>query len=256
MKMKKNKSLLKEYHFTKRSSSIELKNRQKLLDLYLKSPVPDNEKLENLGLYLTTKNFSRMLFFNEIYKEILNTEGVIMEFGIRWGQNLSILVALRGAYEPYNIKRKIIGFDTFEGFLDESKIDDGKYPVGSHKLPKNYSNYISDLLKHLEQENPASHIKKYEIIKGDASKTLKTYLDKATETIVSFAFFDMDIYKPTKKCLSLIKPHLAKGSILAFDELNCDMARGVTPALKEVFNLNKIKIKRFPHISRISYFIV
>ena len=46
----------------------------------------------------------------------------------------------------------------------------------------------------------------------------------------------MDIYKPTKKCLSLMKPHLAKGSILAFDELNCDMARGVTPALKEVFN--------------------
>lgn len=256
MKKKKNKKLLKEYHFTKRSSYIELKNRQKLLDLYLKSPVPDKEKLENLGLYLTTKNFSRMLFFNEIYKEILNIEGVIMEFGIRWGQNLSILVALRGAYEPYNIKRKIIGFDTFEGFLDESKIDDGKYPVGSHKLPKNYSNYISDLLKHLEQENPASHIKKYEIIKGDASKTLKKYLNKATETIVSFAFFDMDIYKPTKKCLSLMKPHLAKGSILAFDELNCDMARGVTPALKEVFNLNKIKIKRFPHISRISYFIV
>ena len=25
-----------------------------------------------------------MLFFNEIYKEILNIEGVIMEFGIRW----------------------------------------------------------------------------------------------------------------------------------------------------------------------------
>ena len=63
------------------------------------------------------------------------------------------------------------------------------------------------------------------------------YLEKATETIVSFAFFDMDIYKPTKKCLSLIKPHLTKGSILAFDELNCDMARGVTPALKEVFEL-------------------
>ena len=47
----------------------------------------------------------------------------------------------------------------------------------------------------------------------------------------------MDIYKPTKDCLKAIKPHLTKGSVLAFDELNCDMARGVTPALKEVFNL-------------------
>ena len=247
---------IKDYHITKKSSLLERKNRQKLLELYFNSPVPKGEKLENLGLFLTTKNFSRMLFFNEIYKQILNTEGVIMEFGIRWGQNLSILVALRGAYEPYNIKRKIIGFDTFKGFLDESLIDDGKYPVGSHKLPKNYKNYLSNLLKHLEKENPASHIKKFEIIKGDASITLKKYLEKSTETIVSFAFFDMDIYKPTKKCLSLIKPHLIKGSVLAFDELNCDMAKGVTPALKEVFKLNKIKIKRFPHVSRISYFVI
>ena len=251
-----NKTSLNEYHVTKKASLLERKNRKKLLDLYLGSPVPKNEKLENLGLFLTTKNFSRILFFNEIYKQILNTEGVLMEFGIRWGQNLSVLVALRGIYEPYNIKRKIIGFDTFEGFIEESIMDDGKYPIGSHKLPKNYKNYITNILKHLERENPVSHIKKFEIIKGDASITLKNYLEKATETIVSFAFFDMDIYKPTKKCLSLIKPHLTKGSILAFDELNCDMARGVTPALKEVFEINNIKIRRFPHISRISYFII
>ena len=31
----------------------------------------------------------------------------------------------------------------------------------------------------------------------------------------------MDIYKPTKNCLKAIKPHLTKGSILAFDEPNC-----------------------------------
>ena len=39
-----------------------------------------------------------------------------MEFGVRWGQNLVTLSNLRGIYEPFNYSRKIIGFDTFEGF--------------------------------------------------------------------------------------------------------------------------------------------
>ena len=99
-------------------------------------------------------------------------------------------------------------------------------------------------------------IKKFKLIKGDATKTVDTWLEENPQAIISMCIFDMDIYEPTKNCLRLLKPHLTKGSILAFDELNCDMARGVTPALKEVFNLNKIKIKRFPHISRISYFTI
>ena len=56
------------------------------------------------------------------YIKIIHKEGVIMEFGIRWGQNTALLAALRGLYEPYNIKRKIkIGFDIFDGFKKNSK---------------------------------------------------------------------------------------------------------------------------------------
>ena len=49
---------------------------------------------------------------------------------------------------------------------------------------------------------------------------------------------------------------MTKGSIIAFDELNCDMAKPVTNALKEVFDMKTIEIKRFSHISKISYFKV
>ena len=147
---KKNKKL-KEHYTTKRASSVELKNREEIIQKFLKSPVPKNEILENLGLFLTTKNFSRMLFFYEIYQKIKDTEGVIMEFGLRWGQNLSLLIALRGMLEPYNVKRKIIGFDTFKGFLKEKKIDDGQYKRGTLSLPKDYERYLIELLSNLEK---------------------------------------------------------------------------------------------------------
>ena len=29
-----------------------------------------------------------------------------MEFGVRWGQNLSLLAAVRAMFEPYNVKEK------------------------------------------------------------------------------------------------------------------------------------------------------
>ena len=48
-------------------------------------------------------------FIPNMYKKIIDVNGVIMEFGVRWGQNLSLLAAVRAMFEPYNVKRKIIG---------------------------------------------------------------------------------------------------------------------------------------------------
>jgi hypothetical protein len=241
-----------------RYSSLENKNRKELLNLLESSPIDKKELIDNLGLFLNTKNFSRILFFYEIYKKFLEVEGCIMEFGVRWGQNLAILTAVRAMFEPYNIKRKIIGFDTFEGFVGTGKQDGKKtfWEAGGLKLPENYETYLNNILEVQEKFNPVSHVKKFEIVKGDASKSLKKYLSKEKQTIVAFAFFDMDIYKPTKDCLEIIKNYVTKGSIIAFDELNCDYAKPITSALKEVFDLKTIEIKRISHISKISYFKV
>ena len=40
------------------------------------------------------------------------------------------------------------------------------------------------------------------------------------------------------------------------DELNDPDSPGETLALQEVYGLNNIKLKRFPHTSRVSYFVV
>ena len=246
------KNMLNKY------SSSELENRKKLSYMLEKNPIDKKELIDNLGLFLNTKNFSRMLFFYEIYKQFLDVEGCIMEFGVRWGQNLSLLAAVRAMFEPYNVKRKIIGFDTFQGFVGTGAQDGKKtfFEKGGLSLPKNYEHFLNDILEVQENFNPVSHVKKFEIVKGDASRTLRKYLSKEKQTIVAFAFFDMDIYKPTKDCLKMLTNYVTKGTIIAFDELNCDYAKSVTNALKEVFDIKTIEIKRFSHISKISYFTI
>lgn len=237
------------------SSSDEKANLNLLAAKMKASPMPDDEILANLGVYLTSKNLSRLLFFYELYKQVVDMHGVIIEFGVRWGQNLSLLSALRGIMEPFNRHRKIIGFDTFEGFKGTGKEDGDKCQCadGSFSLPDDYMGYLDEILRIQEAMNPMSHLKRFELVKGDVRETLPDYLKRHPETIVSMAIFDFDIYAPTKFALEAIKPHLAKGSVLVFDELCDDIFPGETLALRETLGLNGVKIKRMPMTSRISY---
>jgi hypothetical protein len=237
------------------SSPDEKTTLKELVEHFKSSPLPDDEILPNLGLYLTSKALSRILFFYEIYKKILHTHGIIVEFGVRWGQTLSILSALRGIFEPFNRHRKIVGFDTFEGFLGMSE-KDGRLcqcKDGSFSVTPGYEEYLDKILSLQERLNPIPHLKKYELVKGNAKETITDYLMRHPETIISLAILDFDIYAPTKAALEAIRPHLFKGSILVFDELSDDIFPGETIALQETLGLNNVKIQRFPMTSRISY---
>ena len=239
-------------------SNDEKKVRNEMLELLKKCPIPNDQLLSNLGLFLNSKNLSRLLFMNDIYKKILEVPGVVFEFGSRWGQNVALFSALRGIYEPFNRHRKIVAFDTFEGFPSIHDKDGSStlMQVGMLKLSDNYENFLDEVLKNHEDDNPLSHIKKYEIVKGDTTFEIDNYLERNPETIISLAYFDFDLYEPTKKCLEAIKHRLVKGSVLAFDELNDPVSPGETLALMEVVGLKNIKLKKPKHASRVTYFVV
>lgn len=239
------------------ASSHEVDNRRELTYLLLNHPLPENEIGDHLGIFLKRQELSKTLFFNEIYQHILETHGVIMEFGCRWGQNLVTFMNLRGIHEPYNYNRKIIGFDTFQGFQNIHPNDGNNEIVreGNFSVTENYEDYLKEVLQRHENESPLSHISKFEIRKGDASLELKTYLKENPQTIISLAWFDFDIYTPTKKCLELIRPHLAKGAVLGFDELNDPKFPGETIALREFASLNSLKIRRNKFSGMQSYII-
>lgn len=241
------------------SSGDEKAVNKRLVESCKSAPLPDDELLANLGLFLTSKNLSRILFFNEIYKKIVTTHGVICEFGVRWGQTLSVLSALRGIYEPFNRHRKIIGFDTFAGFVGLDANKDGQLCQcrdGSFSVTPDYADYLNEILTMQEALNPISHLKKFEIVQGDATLTIPDYLARHPETLVSLAIFDFDIYQPTRVALEAIKPHLFKGSVLVFDELCDDIFPGETIALREVFGTENLRIQRHPTTARVSYVVL
>ena len=237
------------------ASSVELENRNKLNHLFKNCPIPENERLTNSGLFVKRQDLTKQLFFNDLYSKIINVHGVIMEFGVRWGQNLVTLNNLRGIHEPFNYSRKIIGFDTFSGFENVSE-KDGTHEIikkGAFSVTDDYDKYLEEILDYHEKECPVSHVKKNTLIKGDAVVMLEKYLKDHPETIIAFAYFDFDVYEPTKKCLELIKPYLTKGSIIGFDELNDPQFPGETVAVRETLGLNNVAIKRSKYSGIQSY---
>lgn len=222
------------------------------------SPIPDAELVRNLGLYMNRQLLSRILFMQELYRRIVDVHGIVIEFGTRWGQNMAIFHSLRGMLEPFNMNRKLVCFDTFEGFLGiESQ--DGSYEhakAGGLSVTTGYEEHLQAVLEWHESQSPLPSISRFEIRKGDAVVELRRYLEENPQTIVALAYFDMDLYRPTKGCLELLKPHLTRGAVVGFDELNVKEWQGETIAYREVFPLERYAISRWPHSSSASYIVV
>jgi len=239
------------------SAAREKTTRQEFRELFGRCPIPDNELLGNLGLFINRQALSRLLYMHDLYRKIINVQGIVMEFGTRWGQNLALFHSFRGIYEPFNYARKIVGFDTFQGFLGVSE-QDGKGAAaiaGGYGVAEGYESYLDAVLQYHEQESPLSHIRRFELRKGDASLTLAEYLKENPETIIAFAYFDMDLYEPTKKCLELVMNHVTRGSVLGFDELNYHHFPGETSAFREILGLLRYRIER-SSLDPLSSFVV
>jgi hypothetical protein len=238
-----------------KSSTSEIERRKDFYKKFQECPIPEKERLYNLGLFLNRQSLSRIMFMHELYQKIIPVHGIVVEFGVRWGQNLALFSSFRGMYEPYNYSRKIVGFDTFKGFPSVAPQDGtGRSAVkGAYNVSKDYDKYLDAVLAYHEAESPLNHLKKYELIKGDAAMTFAKYLKDHPETVIALAYFDMDIYKPTKRCLELIRPHLTKGAIVGFDELNYPDFPGETIALRETWGLDKYAIRRSPLNPLVSY---
>ena len=245
--------------FSPRSSSSEKERRGDFADLFAASPIPASDLVySQLSVYLPRQELARLIFLADVYREhVVETNGILVEFGTCYGRTASLLTNLRGIFEPYNFTRRLAIFDTFSGLQGVEAVDgaDRLASEGAYSAGAGYEVHLSQVLSYHESEAPIAHIPKHEIIKGDASVTAPAYFAEHPEAIVAFAFFDFDIYRPTKVCLEALKPHLARGSVLAFDQLNCPGYPGETIALTEILGLNKVRIRRSPITPWISYML-
>lgn len=223
----------------------------------------DGDRLRNLPLFMRQKDLAHILALSVIYQEVLSIPGYIAEFGLMYGRNFNLFHCLRECYEPLNHTRKLIGFDSFEGFLRSSKEDLPKsapredlHKIGAYAVPKDWELRLASILEAQEAVSHLSHLRRFEIVRGDVAETLPAFLEANPHAIFALCYLDLDLYEPTRAVLEAIAPRLTRGSILVFDEVCNPEYPGETAALEEVFGLRNIELRRLPLSGWKTYFRV
>src|SRR4051794_20718204 len=209
------------------------------------------DKLEAFPRFSSKRSLARFLCRQELFRKVLHVNGAIVECGVFNGAGLFTWAQLANIYEPVNYNRKVIGFDTFDGFPGVSEEDGGEWSVGD--LRGEGRAELERSVAKLDAERHLSHLPLVELVEGDFLKTGREYVERNPHLLVSLLYLDFDLYEPTREALELFLPRMGRGAIVAFDELNCAGFPGETQAMLEQLDLGRHSIRRFPTDPWISY---
>lgn len=230
------------------------------LSNYFDTGIGENlDKLRAFTKYAPVAEINRFLAKSKLFEKVINIHGNIVECGVFMGGGLMTWATLSAIYEPLNHIRKVIGFDTFEGFTgvsekDKSEMENKSAIKGGLKVTS-YED-ILECIRIFDLYRPLGHIPKVELVKGDVLQTMKEYINQNQHLIVSLLYLDFDLYEPTKFAIETLLPRMPKGSVIAFDQLNQKFWPGETLALLETLGVKNIKLERFNFQPQLSYAVL
>jgi hypothetical protein len=217
------------------------------------SPCSVEDKLANFQKYVRRQTIARFIVQYEIFKRVLNVKGSIVECGVHHGGGVMTWAKLSSIFEPYNYRRKIIGFDTFEGFPEVHALDGKRPNKGMFREDYDILAELGHCISEYDQNRFLNQIQKVELIKGDANETIPSYVENNPHLIVSLLYLDFDIYEPTVTALKHFVPRMPKGSVIAFDEVNNSNWPGETKALLETLEIRSHALECCPSEPNISW---
>jgi len=216
------------------------------------------DMLNIFPIFATRQSITSFLEKYELYKLILDIPGSILECGVAGGRGIMSFYHFSSIFEPYHYTRKVIGFDTFEGFpsidMKDKTSNADHMKVGGLKF-ESYDLLNRSFEVH-DKNRVLGHIPKGELVKGDISQTLPKYLEENPHLVVSLLYMDLDLYTPTKDTLELLIERIPKGGVIVFDELNHSDYPGETIALMETLKLSNLRLKRLNFSSMASYAVI
>ena len=251
------KDFLKNIEKT-RNTNKQFEYYQKLNDFVEDKSVSMMEKMSCFPVYASRQVITAFVEKYEIYKLCMNIPGSIVECGVAGGRGLMTFAHLSSIFEPYHYTRKIIGFDTFEGFPEISEKDKTSDASHMKKGGLHFDSYetLTKSIELYDMNRTLGHLKKAELVKGDISKTFPEYLEKNPSLVIALLYLDLDLYKPTVDTLRLIINRIPKGGVIAFDELNHPDYPGETIAAMETIGIGNLRLKRLDISAMLSYAVL
>ncbi|QZA12185.1 class I SAM-dependent methyltransferase [Mycolicibacterium holsaticum DSM 44478 = JCM 12374] len=141
----------------------------------------------------------------------LQGDGLLLDLGVWIGWSTRLLAEKSG--------RRVYGFDTFEGLVEDWQIDDQKLiRAGALSIAEPFAQrLIEDTGVTIEDGIPAALGRDVQFVRGSTYDTLAPFLDAHPGPIRLF-HMDLDTYDSCLHALETCKERFTVGSILVFDE--------------------------------------
>jgi hypothetical protein len=208
----------------------------------------------NPFLFATRQSVTDYLVRIDLFNRVKGISGHIVECGVNRGNSFMLFSHLSSIHEPYGINRKIVGFDSFEGFRSiSSKHDPDDISENDFRAEKTFVN-LKQSISLFDLNRPISHMPRCELVKGDAVNTIPEYIKNHPEMTIALLYLDFDVYKPTLVALKNLLPLVCKGGIVVLDEFNYDKFPGETAALKDVLDVGSIRLEKLSYAPFVAYF--
>ena len=203
----------------------------------------------NFWLSANVNRISKVIAHYELYKMVINLSGDIVECGIFKGASFVRFAMIREILGNPSSK-KLIGFDCFGKFPktkfkhDKKALKDWTAVAGDQSISR------KDLIDVLEHKDCSIN---FDLVEGDITETVPTYVDEHPELKISLLNLDTDIYEPAVTILKYLWPKIISGGVLILDDYG--VFPGETKAVDEYFAGIDVKIQKFPFSKTPSFII-
>ncbi len=195
--------------------------------------------LELFPAYVRRIHMMRFLSHFELFKQIVDLPGVIVELGVYRAPSLLTWAKLAEIFIPQDRTRRIYGFDSFKGLQNLGEKDGPPVPLIG-KVEGGWSagsvaDEVRELIAIQNLDNIIPNQVRTVLIEGDLEETLPKFLKDNPGVRISLLHLDVDLYKPTKLALELLYPRVVTGGVIIFDEYGLVPWEGETNAAEEYF---------------------
>lgn len=225
-----------------------------LARIFEASPDTTEEKLDSFPKYVRRQALKRFLALYEIFRQVLDVKGSVVECGVFRGFGLMSWAHLSAILEPENLTRRIYGFDTFKGLTGVVEQDNSQASQATEGALRSDSlEELRALVEQYDANRFLGHVNKVQLVEGDVTHTVPDFIAKNPHLVVSLLFLDMDLYEPTRVAIENLVPRMPRGAVIAFDELDNPIWPGETMALLETVGIRSLRLKRLEWDPYIAY---
>lgn len=209
---------------------------------YIPAPADAAAEAENC-FYLrgSTGRMGKLLAHFELYRQIADLPGAVVELGVYKGASLMRFAMFRDLIE-HQTSREIHGFDAF-GAFPRYGVDNADDRAFIEQFEDERGEGIArDTLEALFADKAIGNVHLHQ---GNILATLPDLLARKPELRIALLHLDMDVFEPTAFALEHLVAHMVPGGLIVFDDYG--MVAGATRAAEAVATRLQLRFEKLRH---------